>query len=48
MEETHDRLRTPFAIGVFVFGVIAAIALGDAWYFLTGIIAAFCLQVTSA
>ncbi|WP_156960634.1 hypothetical protein [Amycolatopsis taiwanensis] len=43
MDEPQDRLRMPFAIGVFVLGIAAAASLGDAWYFLTGVIAGLCL-----
>lgn len=45
MDETQDRLRMPFAVGVFVLGIAAAASLGDAWYFLTGVIAGLCLLV---
>ncbi|HKS46501.1 MAG TPA: hypothetical protein VJT49_15590 [Amycolatopsis sp.] len=47
MDETQDRLRMPFAIGVTVLGIVAAAALGDAWYFLTGVVAGLCLLVSS-
>ncbi|GLY68859.1 hypothetical protein Atai01_54780 [Amycolatopsis taiwanensis] len=43
VDEPQDRLRMPFAIGVFVLGIAAAASLGDAWYFLTGVIAGLCL-----
>jgi hypothetical protein len=43
VDDTQERLRVPLAFGVFVLGIAAAASLGDAWYFLTGIIAALCL-----
>lgn len=45
MDDAQDRLRMSFAFGVFVLGIVAAAALGDAWYFLTGVIAGLCLLV---
>jgi hypothetical protein len=36
-----------FAIGVFVLGIVAAAALGDAWYFFTGAIAGLALLLAA-
>jgi len=47
VDEPQERLRAPLAIGVFVLGIVAAATLGDAWYFLTGVIAGLCILVTT-